>query len=225
MFNEFLSLFYPAICMSCSKSLLNGEDCICTYCRYHLPKTNYHNEKENPLEKVFWGRIPVEAASAYYFFNKGEKVQHLLHQLKYKSVKEVGIKIGELFGHELKKSENFKSVDLIVPVPLHNVRKRKRGYNQSEQFAIGLSKSMQIDVNTTAVLRVKSSETQTKKNRFQRWNNVSTIFEVKKQEQIENRHILLVDDVITTGATIEACASELLKIKNIKISIASIACA
>ncbi len=225
MFDAFLSLFFPSICLSCSKSLLNGEDCICTYCRYHLPQTIYHLEKENPLIQHFWGKVPIHSAAAYYFFQKGEKVQHLLHQLKYQGRKEIGVKLGEIYGFDLKQSTLFNTVDLVIPVPLYLKKEKKRGYNQSTTFAQGLSKSMGITTDTDTLARVKHSETQTKKNRFSRWENVHEIFVIREGIHLENKHVLLVDDVITTGATIEACAQELNKIKNIKISIASIACA
>ncbi len=225
MLNEFFSLFFPSICMSCRDSLLKGEECICTYCRYHLPQTKYHLEKENPLIQNFWGKVPIYSAAAYYFFHKGEKVQRLLHQLKYEGRKEIGVKIGEIYGFDLKKSELFNTVDLIIPVPLYFKKEKKRGYNQSTTFAEGLSKSMGIEMNTEILSRIKHSETQTKKNRFSRWENVNQIFFLKEGTNLMKKHILLVDDVITTGATLEACALELHTITDVRISIAAIACA
>ena len=225
MLNDFFSLFYPSLCLSCGESLLNGEDCICTYCRYHLPLTEYHHELENPLIQHFWGKVPIHSAAAYYYFHKGEKVQRLLHQLKYQGRKEIGVKIGELYGFDLMKSQLFSTVDVVIPVPLYYKKEKKRGYNQSTTFAQGLAKSMGKELDDKTLLRVKPSETQTKKNRFSRWENVNEIFVLKEADHLIKKHILLVDDVITTGATLEACALQLTRIKHITISIAAIACA
>jgi len=160
-----------------------------------------------------------------YFFAKGGKVQHLLHLLKYKGKKEIGEYIGKIYGEDLKKSLFYSDIDVIIPVPLHPRRKRKRGYNQSEIFAKGLSESLVKPYDTRTLIRTYASETQTKKSRFRRWENVKEIFDLKDHQHLINKHILLVDDVVTTGATLEACASMLLKIPGVKVSIATIACA
>ena len=225
LFDDFISLIYPRICLSCGNSLYKNEECICTKCLYHLPKTNFHNEKDNPITQIFWGRVKIESAAAYYFFSKGGNVQHLIHQLKYKGHKEIGIYIGKLYGLELKESDLFKNIDVVIPVPLHWKKFKKRGYNQSEQFAKGLSQTMEIDVDSNTLYRKIASETQTKKSRFNRWENVKEIFEIKNVDNLKGKHILLVDDVITTGSTLESCANALLKIPEIKISVAAIACA
>ncbi len=225
MLNELFSLFFPSVCMACGESLLKGEECICTYCRYHLPQTMYHLERENPLIKNFWGKVPVHSAAAYYYFYKGEKVQRLLHRLKYDGRKDIGKRVGQLYGHDLKKSDLFNTADLIIPVPLYRTREKKRGYNQSTVFAEGLADSMSIEFSEAVISRIKPSETQTRKNRFDRWENVNEIFLVNRSENLSGRHVLLVDDVITTGATLEACAIVLHNAFDIKISIAAIACA
>jgi len=224
-FQDFISLFYPDNCLSCGNNLFKSERILCTSCLFHLPKTNYHFEKDNPISKIFWGRTEIEIASAFYFFVKASKLQHLIHQLKYKGKKEIGVFIGEIYGEELVKSEFYKNIDLIIPVPLHPKKEKLRGYNQSEVFARGLSASMNIPVDTLTLIRTYASETQTKKTRFKRWENVKEIFEIRDAEKIENKHILLVDDVITTGATLESCANMLNKISGVKISIAGIAIA
>lgn len=221
--NGFAGLFYPRVCQACGNSLFKGEEIICTFCMYHLPKTNYHEDENNPIIRHFWGKVNISAASSYYFFNKGQKVQKLVHRLKYKGQKEIGLKIGELYGHELSKSERFCSADLIVPVPLHKSRLRTRGYNQSDFFAKGLSSALNIPAETALLVRNKKTETQTRKNRFSRWQNVSEVFSLRTKTTIEGKHFLLVDDVITTGSTLSACAEVLLKHKNTKVSIASIA--
>lgn len=223
MINDFISLIYPKICAACGKSLFKNEDCICTYCRFHLPKTNYHLTNENPIEKLFWGRINIYSAAAFYTFGKGGKVQQLIHQLKYKGQKDVGITVGKLYGYELKRCEKFKNIDTIIPVPLHPKKKKKRGYNQSEFFAEGLAISLKIPTDFKTLYRAKESSTQTKKSRFSRWENVESIFQLKDKERLKGKHILLVDDVITTGATLEACAQALQQIPDVKLSIATIA--
>jgi ComF family protein len=224
MLNDFFNLIFPKICFACNGVLLRHEAVICTSCQFSLPKTNYHLDKENPLTKVFWGRVDVKNAAAFYFFKKKGRVQNLLHQLKYKGAKEVGERIGELYGYDLLKSSWMESIDCIIPVPLHPKKLKKRGYNQSEYFAIGLSKSTQKELETTVLYRNKHSDTQTKKSRFNRWENVSEIFDVKNSERIEGKHILLVDDVVTTGATLEASVKALLK-ANCSVSIVTIASA
>lgn len=221
--HDFLSLFYPRTCQACENSLYKGEEILCTHCRYHLPKTGFHIQEDNPVIRHFWGKVNLNAAASYYYFNKGQKVQKLIHRLKYKGQKEIGLKVGELYGGELLKSPLFSNVDLIVPVPLHKSRLRTRGYNQSDFFAKGLSAAMNIPVETKLVKRNKKTETQTRKNRFSRWQNVSEVFSTDKKQNIEGKHLLLVDDVITTGSTLAACAETLLQNKNTKVSVASIA--
>lgn len=223
LLHDFFSLFYPHVCQACGNSLFKGEDIICTYCMYHLPKTNYHVDNDNPVIRHFWGKVNIHAASSYYFFNKGQKVQKLIHQLKYKGQKEIGLKVGELYGYELLKSQLFQSVDMIIPVPLHLSRLRTRGYNQSDFFAKGLASSMKIPVNTNLLVRTKKTATQTRKNRYSRYENMSEVFSVVSKNILEGKHLLLVDDVITTGSTLSACSEVLLKHKNTKVSIASIA--
>jgi ComF family protein len=224
-FYDFVNLFYPYTCKACGVPLLRHEKVICTQCRFELPKTQTISERDNPLEKIFWGRVPLEAVASYYYFQKGGKVQHLIHNLKYKGHKEVGVFIGKLMGLDLCKEPVFNSIDYIVPVPLHPSKKRKRGYNQSEAIADGLAESLQKEVDIKSLIRTRASETQTRKSRFKRWENVKEIFLITDFEKLKNKHILLVDDVLTTGATIEACAQQLLAIEGIKISVATLACA
>ncbi len=223
--HDFYHLFYPEICLGCGRALFTNEECICTSCRYHLPQTGYHLYPSNAVMKNFWGKVPVSSAAAYLFFNKGEKVQKILHQLKYRGRHDVGNFLGRLYGVELKKSPLFDTVEVVVPIPLHPKRKLKRGYNQAEVFANGLAEAMSVQVNTISLLRAKHTQTQTKKNRYSRWLNVEEIFELSKTESLINKHILLVDDVVTTGATLESAVSTLLKIPGIKVSIACIASA
>lgn len=223
MLNDFLSLIFPQVCASCGKSLYKNEHSICTYCSYHLPKTNFHTDNANPIAKIFWGRINIHSASAYYSFGKGGKVQHLIHQLKYKGQKEIGVSLGKFYGYDLRKCESFKTVETIIPVPLHPKKERKRGYNQSEFFAKGLAESMQAETDFKTLYRATESETQTRKSRVGRWENVESLFKLKDVKSLAGKHILLVDDVVTTGATLEACAQTLLQIPGVTVSIATIA--
>jgi len=222
--DDLFSLFYPRICIACGNTLFRHEETLCTYCLFHLSKTNFHKEADNPVSRIFWGRVPLTSAAACYHFGKGGKVQHLIHQLKYKDHQEIGVYIGKLYGLELRESSFFSGVDTVIPVPLHRSKQRKRGYNQSEQFAIGLCSSMSAKLDVHSLYRTFASETQTRKSRFSRWENVKEIFAIRDEETLQGKHLLLVDDVITTGATIEACASMLLKVPKVKVSVAAIAC-
>lgn len=223
MITDFIALIFPNVCASCGKSLYKNERTICTYCSYYLPKTNFHFDSNNPVAKIFWGRVPIHAAAAYYGFNKGGKVQRLIHQLKYKGHKQIGTTIGKWYGHELNYCDDFNTVDTVIPVPLHSKKQKKRGYNQSDSFAEGLAESMKVTADLTSLYRAYESDSQTKKSRFSRWQNVEAIFQLRNTENLEGKHILLVDDVITTGATLEACAHTLLKVPDVKVSIATIA--
>lgn len=220
--DHLVNLFYPNICQSCGNSLKQQEEVICISCTLRLPKTGFHMHEENPVSRVFWGRVNIKAATSFLFFSKQGKVQNLIHHLKYRRQREVGIELGRLFGIELQKSPLFTNIDFIIPVPLHPKKLRKRGYNQSLVIAEGLSKSMSIEIFTGLQRKIHSS-TQTKKSRYERWENVKDIFEVINPKEIENKSILLIDDVLTTGATLEACATVLSEIPNITISIATIA--
>lgn len=221
MINDFFNLIFPKLCCGCNNALLKNEDIICVSCIVNLPKTNFHLDKENPVNKVFWGRVQIEMATSFYLFSKKSKVQNLLHQLKYKGVREVGFVVGKLFGYDLMESKHFKGIDFIVPVPLHKNKLKKRGYNQSEWIANGISESMNIPVNLESLYRKIDSQTQTKKGRYKRWENVGEIFGISNSK-LENKTVLLVDDVVTTGATIEACSQVLIK-QNCKVFVATIA--
>ncbi len=219
---DFVSLLYPNVCAACGNSLFKHEEIVCTYCLYHLPKTNYHLMEASPLDKVFWGRVQLAHTAALYTFHKKGKVQHLIHQLKYKGRMDVGIYLGKILGADLAKTKAFANVDKVIPVPLHPDKQRKRGYNQSEQIAIGMAKAMDAEMDSTSFIRTVDTQTQTKKSRFARWENVKEIFQVASANELANKHILLVDDVITTGATLESAAHILLNIEGVTLSVACI---
>jgi ComF family protein len=222
-FENFLNLFYPRLCNGCGRPLFTGEEIICTRCLFKLPQTNFHLHKDNPVSRIFWGRVPLQSATSFLFFNKGGIVQNLIHRLKYRNSPQVGVYLGRQFGFQLMDSPVFKDVDFIIPVPLHPKKEHIRGYNQSEMIALGLEESMKAVAVTDNLIRRVHTSSQTKKSRYGRWENVKGIFEVKNPEQLEGKHLLLVDDVITTGATLEACCQTLLEIPGVKISVASLA--
>lgn len=222
MFSDFLTLLFPKLCVICEQSRAKGEPEICTNCQVRLPKSNYHLQSNNDLDQRFWGKVPIYQTMAYLKFVKGGSAQKLLYKIKYKNKKDVARLIGLWYGEELKKSGIM--VDLIVPVPLHEKKQRIRGYNQSEVFAEGLSESLEVGYKNT-MERIAQKSSQTNKNRIDRWENVQGIYVHKKKICIKDLHILLVDDIITTGATAEVCALELLKNGASKISIAAIALA
>jgi len=220
----FFNLFFPKSCVTCAKNLVLQENVFCTECHYDIPKTNFHKAVDNPVSTLFAGLVKIEAASAFFFFNKGSKYQQALHKLKYKGVREVGVELGKRYGTELTNSI-FSTIEIIIPVPLHPKRFKTRGYNQSEAIAEGLAQTMDKPYDSSSVIRSIYTETQTKKSLDERRDNVSSIFEIKDYSNLTNKHILLVDDVITTGSTLTSLSELLLNIPGTKISIVSLAVA
>jgi ComF family protein len=220
---DFISLFYPRYCLACHQSLVKGEDMLCSHCLSMLPKTNYHLLDDNPVKNRLAGRLSLEFGFAFLKFRKGGIVQNILHQLKYHHQPDLGIRIGRMYGLELQQAGFEKYFDLIVPVPLHESRLRKRGYNQSSKFAEGLAQSLAVPWRESISLRKQSTLTQTRKTRVERWHNVKDAFSISQVDQIQGKRILLVDDVITTGATLEACGQHLLDHHCRSLSIACIA--
>ena len=220
---DFISLFFPNFCFGCNQALVKGEDILCTRCLLDLPKANYHLQSDNPIKTRLAGRLPIKHVCAFLKFRKTGIVQHLLHQLKYNNHPEVGVKLGAYYGKELVETGFKNEFDLIIPVPLHPSRQRKRGYNQSAKFAEGLSQSLNIPWNEEISVRRSITSTQTKKTKRERWENVKEVFDINGSEKINNQRILLVDDVITTGATVEACGIHLINGKCKELSLACIA--
>ena len=224
---DFVSLIFPRVCLACEEPLARGEDHICTGCRAQFPYTDYHKlpPSENPLARKFWGKLPVRYSLSYLRFLRRGWVQHLLHQLKYQGQPEIGRVLGRWYGAELAAAGLATEFDLIVPVPLHARKLAKRGYNQSDSFAEGLALGLAVPWSATTLRRTEHTASQTRKNRTDRWQNVAEAFEVNAPEIVLGRRILVVDDVLTTGATLEACAAALLAAGCREVSIATIACA
>lgn len=216
-----LHLFFPHVCTGCGTDILNKDAALCMRCVEALPETQFEIHANNPAEKTFWGRLPLAAASAQFYFTKESLIQHLMHQLKYKGNREVGLQLGRIMGEQLKKSGRF-SVNALIPLPLFPAKERRRGYNQATVLCEGMAEVLQVPVLDKVITRPQHTETQTKKGRIERWKNMEGKFVLANPAAIENKHILLVDDVITTGATLEACGNELLQASNVKLSIATL---
>jgi ComF family protein len=220
---DFVSLLFPELCYACGESLVGDEDLICTDCIYNLPYTNFHQQPDNIVARQFWGKLPVANAFALFYFTKGGKVQELMHQFKYKNIPLIGNKLGQIAGRQLVQTDGFKQIDAIIPVPLHKSRLRKRGYNQSACFAEGVAGILNVPVITDNLARKRATKTQTHKSRFERAVNMQDVFIVNDPNELDGKHILLVDDVITTGSTLEACGTALLAASGLSLSIATIA--
>lgn len=225
MFKSIINLFFPPVCAGCHSFLISGEMVICTICRHHLPLTNHHLNPENEAFKKFYGRVPVEHSSTLLYFHKKGIVQELIHNLKYKGQEEIGTVLGEWYAEDLKNLEILQSVDEIIPVPLHKRKLRERGYNQVTNFGLTLSNGLNIHYNPNLLVRNIYSKTQSKKNLLNRSEGIDTIFDVIFSEKDHDKHFLLIDDVLTTGSTLEACSHALLKIPGAKISIVCMAMA
>jgi len=221
--DDFVGLFFPELCAACGLNLFKNEEVICTTCIYHLPYTHHHSDPDNLVARQLWGRFEFTSAGSFVYFRKGNKVQHLMHQLKYNNRPEAGRRMGYLYGSELMRSEAWSIPDAIIPVPLHPAKQKKRSYNQSERIAAGLAEALKIPVISNNLHRTADTETQTRKSRYARFENLKQAFLVRDPAVLEGKHVLLVDDVITTGATLEACSTELLKLRNVRVSIATLA--
>lgn len=223
LLSDFSGLFFPGLCVTCGQRLVSQEEYVCMACWHDLPMTNFHLMPDNKVAKLFWGRLHIENATAFFSYKKGSKYQQIIHSVKYKGLKELGFVTGKKFGFYLSESDDFKNIDVIVPVPLHRKKEKKRGYNQSECIAQGIAEVLEKPVATNNLYRKVHTSTQTRKNRFERWQNVEDIFEVRNKDEFVGKHVLLIDDVVTTGSTLEACACPLLELPEIKVSIATLA--
>ena len=225
MLKHLINLFFPRICAGCTTILLTNETVICTSCRHNLPLSNHHLLIENEAYKKFYGRVPVEHASAFLYFHKKGIVQELIHNLKYKGHEDIGALLGHWYGQDLKDILKATKPDEIIPVPLHPRKLKERGYNQVTSFGIALSEELEINYNSHLLKRMVYTKTQSKKNLLGRTEGIENLFDVTFTEKDHGKHFLLIDDVITTGSTLEACSRALLKIPNAKISIVCMAMA
>jgi ComF family protein len=216
-----LQIVFPHVCSGCGSDLLSVESALCLRCIDALPETDFEKHENNPVEKMFWGRLDLKSAASCYYFTKESLVQQLMHQFKYKSNKDLGLQLGRMMGYQLMHSGRFK-LDALIPLPLFPGKEIRRGYNQSQLLCEGIAESLNIPVCNDVIIRPEHTETQTKKGRIERWKNMEGKFFLVNPEKIEGKHLLLIDDVVTTGATLEACGHELLKAYNVKLSIATL---
>lgn len=223
--DSIIGLFYPEVCAACGTPLFKWEKLVCTCCRHLLPKTGYAMSEDNPLARLFYGKVSLKAVTACFFFSKDGKVQHLIHELKYKGNADAGVFLGQELGKSLLEAPLFQGLDYLVPVPLHPKRERERGYNQSKMIAQGVAEVTGIAIGEDFLIRSVSTATQTHKSREERWQNVKDIFELRHREWLEGKYVLLIDDVLTTGATLEACALRLSEVPGVTVSCATAACA
>lgn len=223
--NNIVNLFFPAICEACKSPLNDNENMVCTKCRHELPVTNFHFENNEAVKKKLYGRVKLENATALVYFSKKGIVQELLHNLKYRGHEAVGLFFGHWLGGELKTLETYKYIDIVVPVPLHKMKLRERGYNQVTKFGQAIAKNLNCEFNETYLVKKKHVKTQVFKDRITRFYDAISRFDIENSEELKGKHVLLVDDIITTGATIEACATLMNTIEGVKISVATMAIA
>lgn len=221
--DDFLHLFFPHVCIGCDSDVLNDKDILCAECLNNLPETGFLSTPQNPVEKIFYGRLPVVHAGSAFYFNKDSVIQNAIIQLKYKSNQQAGNFLGKLLGYQLSNSKRFDDIDAIIPLPLNDKKFFKRGYNQSLAIVNGITSIWNKPVITNAVERILFTETQTHKDRIARWQTMEGVFTVTQPALIENKHILLVDDIITTGATLEACGTAIMQTPGVKLSMATVA--
>jgi ComF family protein len=223
--HDAIGLFFPKVCRACSRYLPPQQDVLCVGCRLRLPRTGFSQMDDNPVLGRFWGRADVRYATALLYFVQEGRAQRLLHQLKYEGRREIGHYLGRQLGEELSGSPHLPPVDVLVPVPLHPARERARGYNQAAVIAGGIAEALGRPVAERALRRAAATQTQTRKARLARFDNVSEVFAVADPGVLTGRHVLLVDDVVTTGATLEACAHSLLALPGTTVSMAALALA
>jgi ComF family protein len=217
-----LHLFFPRCCAACGNDVIIDHSPICLSCLSELPLTDFHMHAGNPVEKKFWGRLPVFSATAQYYFTPDSVIQQLMHELKYDGNKELGIFFGILMGKQFIASNRFSSIDALVPLPLFKKKEKQRGFNQARLLCEGIAEIMRLPILSSSISRKTNTETQTRKGRIERWLNMEGKFEVEDHAALMGRHILLVDDIITTGATLEACGKELLGVNDLRLSIAAL---
>jgi len=222
--SDLTHVFFPVLCQGCGSDIMSPGQLLCLRCQLSLKETRFADFENNPVEKIWWGRLPVEAAMSQFYFTKNSLLQDLIHQLKYKNNKEIGIYFGRAMGHSIRNSIRFTDLKLILPLPLFPDKEKQRGYNQASLLCQGIAEVLQLPVNEHALRRLRYTDTQTHKNRMERWQNVEGVFAAAHNHDLENKTVLLVDDVVTTGATLEACGSAMLEdVGGLRMCIATLA--
>jgi ComF family protein len=226
LFSDISKEVFPPTCLACSSRLEPFEHLVCSSCQKALPKTDFLAEQENPVSELFYGRVYLHKAASLYYFHKSSTLQQLLHVLKYQVKPELGILLGKMAGKELLNYPDWLNFDYLIPIPLHPDKQKLRGYNQSEEIATGMSSKILIPVCNDLIFRNVFTETQTRKNKQERWENMQDVFSVAEdKEKFTTKHFLLIDDVLTTGATLESAANTLLQIPEAKVSVFTLALA
>lgn len=218
-----LNLFFPKLCRGCDNELLTNEVEICTFCRHRLPLAAFHQNESDELQKIFYGRVPVVNATALFYFQKNGLTQKFVHALKYKGAVNIGNEFGKWLGNELKLIDSYKMIDAVVPVPLHKKKLRQRGYNQVEGFGKEIAKALNVDYIDDVLIKITPTKSQVFKERVARIFSQQEVFTTQNEQKVKGKHLLIVDDIITSGATLESCASNLLRTKGVKLSFAAIA--
>ncbi len=221
--HDIFNLVYPNICQACGDELVGNENMICITCWQTMPRTNFHLQQTNPVKEKLLERVPISNAISMYYFNKDTRIQNCLHAIKYGEKKEIGIELGKRYGNELTSSEWMNEIDVLIPIPLSKQKLKSRGYNQSEVIALGLNSELNIPLDIQSIIRRKNTQSQTTMTIAERLENVKDAFEIKNPSHIEGKHVLLIDDVFTTGATLSSCANEIFKVPNTKVSILTLA--
>ena len=222
-FNAVTHLFYPSLCPGCRKKETEPDELMCISCYNTLPYTGFESIRDNPVEQLFWGRTPLNFASSSFFYVERTPIQRLIHEIKYKENKKLGVLLGEDMGRLLAPAFKEFNIDIMLPMPLHPKKQKKRGYNQATLLCKGIRNTTNCSYNDVLLIRNTNTSTQTKKSRIERWENVHDVFTLTHPEQLTGKHVVLVDDVITTGASTEACASILLQNKCASVSVCSLA--
>lgn len=221
MIKNLLNLFFPEACKACSNHLFDNELQICTNCRHNLPLTDFHDDQDNAVHKILYGRVKLEHATALLHFSKKGIVQQLMHNLKYRGHQDIGKLLGDWLGNDLKQLDSYSNIDVVIPVPLHKAKLKSRGFNQVDKFGIALANALNAEYNPFVLIKTTNTKSQVFKDRLKRNADQSTNFKIVNGTRLENKHILIVDDIITTGATIEDCANTLLEINGITLSLAT----
>ncbi len=220
---NFSELLYPKLCGGCGNHLYENEEVVCVYCRASLPLSGECDFENNASEKLFWGKVSITAAASFLFFQKKSSTQHLLHQLKYQQKENIGEWLGEQFAYSLQSKGRFAAVEIIIPIPLHPSRIKFRGYNQCDAIARGMASVLLIPIVNGVLIRSVATQSQTKKNRFQRFENMESVFSLAQTSAIKGKNILLLDDVLTTGATLVSAAQVLQQAGSNKLFVGAIA--